>query len=417
MDLNALWTEMLNLFNTVLATVAGFGGGVKGISGGVLGALGAAYCLVKVFEAAHDAGTSNAPMLVVLKEGFRVARKALLVGAFTASIAGIATAVAVYGQGRVAAVATGFGTNMGKIVKVYDSYIKSIGGSMMWGPAVAAKQYGLTNAMMSGKEYVNAVMPRAALTPGPDGLVQIGTLLGDVKKNNSKFPSVDAGAMDAAVAAAADSMKRYAQADKELSTLDKAKQAGARVVKSAATFGISEMLRAMHEWGNYLLAHLLGWLAFGIALIGLAAGAITVFKEGFGGLSYLVGVAVSMAVASAIAVPFGPAFIMCFLTPATEPYGRSYVQFLCSFMFSALGLFLAGKIAGALITGCAGTLLAKIGPNVANMFRANGSGLFIDALAVAIGAVAAGMVVSFFAETMRRGAAIGGGFWSGSFNA
>lgn len=178
------------------------------------------------------------------------------------------------------------------------------------------------------------------------------------------------------------------------------------------------MMEDFKEWLTDASVYVVAAIVLLIAGAGVVSFGITVIKQSFAGMSYLIGVYAMAAIGAAIASPVAGLFMFTLISDKTEQYGRNFISFWFSMVFGCVGLAtMAGFLASVIKT----TVPACIGLASASIIKIGGAtdikSLGLATVGVFAAFFGAGAVLSFLMGLLRRGVQAGTGFWSGSFSA
>lgn len=167
-----------------------------------------------------------------------------------------------------------------------------------------------------------------------------------------------------------------------------------------------------------------GWEIIGvigmlICAVGIIAAGINIFKAAYGALLYCVGFVATVVFAVSIATPLSSAFMLCFISDKTEPYGRNFVNFMLGGVFASMGMMLMAGAVSKLFLLTAQSILAEGAYRLSMvMIYTTSIGEFLLACLTTAGAMMiAGMAFTFIADFIKKGAAVGAGIFSGHFPA
>jgi hypothetical protein len=146
--------------------------------------------------------------------------------------------------------------------------------------------------------------------------------------------------------------------------------------------------------------------------------AFSFLKDSFAYINYLLGFSIMARVAAAIATPIAGLFMLTLLSDKTESYGRNFINFWLSMVFSSIGLAaMAGVVAHAV--GAINDLVIGAGVmKLAGLAAAASFGdIFYGCCGAALAFFVAGGMFGFAMNLIQKGSAIGNGIFSGHFNA
>ena len=161
----------------------------------------------------------------------------------------------------------------------------------------------------------------------------------------------------------------------------------------------------------------LGILGACICMIAILAAGMQIFKAAYGALMTCVSFVATVTFGFALAAPVSPAFMLCFLSEKTEHWGRNFVNFLLSGVFASLGLFLMVSGVGFLFRTITVAMLPQISLELMAVQAAtvNLGDFFLSILRLGGYAMLTGMAITFTADLVKKGAAVGAGLFTGHF--
>lgn len=164
---------------------------------------------------------------------------------------------------------------------------------------------------------------------------------------------------------------------------------------------------------------IIGIIGVLICAIGAIAAGINIFKAAYGALLYCVGFVATVVFAVSLAKPLAPAFMLCFITDKTEPYGRNFVNFMLGGVFASMGMAMMAGAVSSLFKLTAQTIISEGAYRLAMVQVNTGSiGDFLLACLTMAGAMmVAGMAFTFIADFIKKGAAVGAGIFTGHYPA
>lgn len=155
-----------------------------------------------------------------------------------------------------------------------------------------------------------------------------------------------------------------------------------------------------------------------IAMVAVGTFGLTVVKQAYQMLAYIVGIWAAVSVGAAIALPVCGLFMFCLISEKTEVYGRNFISFWFSMVFGCIGLATMAELVGQAIRSL---MPLAIAPGLQGIIAFSGANSF-KTLAMGLVQIflvffAAGAALSYFCSLLRKGLNLGTGFWSGTFTA
>lgn len=378
-------------------------------------------------------GKAEGGMAARLEAGWHASRKGMIVYALSVAAPLLAMGLGSLAISNVQKAAKVIPDAVGDVLTGFDKLLSSGGSLFVTAPVSAMNAFGLQNSILDANKAKALAVKAGNNLPGMLGVFDMNAAtLAQLRKIAIKqggvTTNVDAamGQQRAALQSASTTWTAActAGAEKE-STWNHVKTklgniadgisasvvetpAGGMMDAALANFKLDFM-----DGLKYVGCYAAGWVLASIALLGIAGGGMAVLKEGFGAIAYLLGVVVAMSIGTAVAIPFAGLFMLSFLSEKTEAYGRNFVSFLFSMVFASIGLLAAAKVVAGFLT-----LVGSVGLNAAGLLMGKicvGDGNIVGAAFGCAGvALGIGMFTSFIIEILKRGGAIGAGFWSGS---
>ena len=164
---------------------------------------------------------------------------------------------------------------------------------------------------------------------------------------------------------------------------------------------------------------ILGLVGAAVCMIAIIAAGVQIFKAAYGALMVCVGFVATITFGFALAAPVSPAFMLCFLSDKTEHWGRNFVSFILSAVFASMGLSLMVSGIGFLFRSITVVMLSQISLELLAVQAATVDlGEFIFAI-LRLGGIAmvSGMALTFAADLVKKGSAVGAGIFTGHFPA